>query len=326
MKNFILLLALTFATFGNVHGQTKKIVEGGIVNGKATYLPHPDYPQEAKDFCVSGTISVAVEINEKGNVISAKAILGDKLLRQAAVEAAKKAKFNNHGHFRVPVIKGIVIYNFVPEVKCLVVGIVNNKALSIPKPQIPNIGHPKHLQIKEEQIVTVQIIIDESGKVVRARTISGHPLLRAACENSARQANFSPSFINGATIKISALLIYKFKPDGTIDTEIESKDKDIVGKPINLVKPPPPFCNCRFGGNSSVLVEAKVDEQGVVTQAKAYAGHPILKNISEKAALESKFLSTNTKFKVMIIYEFESFNNGSEAKISNVFVKEVKFE
>ena len=56
MKNFILLIALTFAIFGNVYGQTKKIVEGGIVNGKATYLPQPEYPQEAKDFCASGIL------------------------------------------------------------------------------------------------------------------------------------------------------------------------------------------------------------------------------------------------------------------------------
>lgn len=222
MKNFILLLALTFTIFGNVYGQTNKIVEGGIVNGKATYLPHPDYPQEAKDFCVSGTISVAVEINEKGDVISAKAISGDKLLHQAAVEASQKATFQQTRNRGIPIkIKGIVAYNFVPEIKCLVVGIVNDKALYLPKPQTPNLNQPKHLQIKTEHIVTVQIIIDESGKVVRARAISGHLLLRAACENAARQATFSPSFINGPTIKISALLVYKFKPDGTIDTEIE---------------------------------------------------------------------------------------------------------
>ena len=93
MKNFILLVALTFAICGNVYGQTKKIVEGGIVNGKATYLPQPEYPQEAKDFCASGVISVEVEIDGKGEVISAKAISGDELLHKSAVETAKKAKF-----------------------------------------------------------------------------------------------------------------------------------------------------------------------------------------------------------------------------------------
>ena len=222
MKNFILLFVLTFTIFGNVYGQTKKIVEGGIVNGKATYLPKPDYPQEAKDFCASGIISVEVEIDGKGDVISAKAISGDKLLHKSAVEAAQKAKFQQTTNRGVPIkIKGIVVYNFVPENKCIVVGIVNNKALFIPKPQIANLNHPRHFQIKEEQIVTVQIIIDESGKVVRAKAISGHPLLRGACENSARQATFTPSFINGPPIKIKALLVYKFKPDGTIDTAFE---------------------------------------------------------------------------------------------------------
>ena len=221
MKNFIFLIALTFAVFGNVYGQAKKAVKGGIVNGRATYLPKPDYPQEAKDFCVSGKVEIEVLIGENGNVIKAKAISGDELLRDSAVKAVKKAKFRQVADGKPVKTKGVIVYNFVPEIKCLVVGIVNNKALFIPKPQVANLNQSKHLQIKKEQIVTVQIIIDESGKVVRAKAISGHPLLLGACENSARQATFTPSFINGPTIKIKALLVYKFKPNGTIDTKIE---------------------------------------------------------------------------------------------------------
>jgi len=221
MKNFILLVALTFAVFGNVDGQAKKIARGGIVNSRATYLPKPYYPQEAKDFCAIGKVEVEILISENGSVIEAKAISGDELLRESAVEAVKKAKFRQVADGKPVKTKGIVVYNFVSENKCIVVGVVNNKARFVPKPQVANLNHPKHFQIKEEQIVTVQIIIDESGKVVRARAISGHPLLRAACENSARQAKFAPSYINSLPVKVKALLVYKFKPDGTIDTASE---------------------------------------------------------------------------------------------------------
>lgn len=48
-------------------------------------------------------------------MISAEAISGDELLREAAVEAAKKAKFSM-GHFASR-MKGVLIYNFVYEKK-----------------------------------------------------------------------------------------------------------------------------------------------------------------------------------------------------------------
>lgn len=218
MKKIILLIVLTAAVFGNAFGQKDKIIKAGIVNGMAAYLPKPDYPQEAKDFCASGKVEVEVLIGEDGNVMEAKAISGDEFLQDSAVEAAKKAKFKQVADAAPVKIKGIIVYNFVSEQKCIVVNkIVNKRALSIPKPQVANLNRPKHLQIKEEQTVTVQIIIDESGKVIYAKAISGHPMLHAACEISAMKAKFSPLLYTGPPIKVKALLVYKFKPDGTIE-------------------------------------------------------------------------------------------------------------
>ncbi len=216
MKIKICLVAiLLFLCSMQIVFAQEKVFKGGIVNGKAIYLPKPDYSQEAKDFCASGQVQIEVLIDENGDVISAKAISGDELLRESAVEAAKKAKFNTN-HFRVKV-KGIIVYNFIPEKKCIVVGIVNKKARSLPKPEVGNIKHPKHLRISKEQTVEVQIIIEIwSGKVLRARAVSGHPMLRAACESSARQARFAPTN-DVPNIPIKAVLVYKFKPDGTIE-------------------------------------------------------------------------------------------------------------
>jgi Gram-negative bacterial TonB protein C-terminal len=322
----IFWLIFLFISSVAVHAQ-KKIdsIKTGIVNGRATYLPKPDYPQEAKDFCAGGKVEIEVLIGEKGAVLEAKAISGDELLRDASVEAVKKAKFLPTSEIAVK-YQGIVVYNFDSLAKCIVVGVVNKRAKSLPKPKIPNLNKPKYLQIKEEQIVAVQIMIDMNGKVTRARALIGPPMLRSACENAALQTKFSPTLIDGVVPKIRALLVYKFKPDGTIDTNIEKDDKDVIGTPVNLIEPSPPFCNCRFGGNPSVLVEAKTDERGNVTEAKAWSGHPLLKNICEKAALESKFLPTDTKAKIMLIYHFESIGEGGRTvKFKSVEVKEVKF-
>lgn len=322
---FVKLAFLSFFLFLSiVAANAQRTINGirvGIVNGRATYLPKPDYPPEAKDFCADGKVEVLISISENGDVTEAKAISGDELLRAASVEAVKKAKFAPVMDFPVKT-QGIIVYNFDSFAKCINAGIVNKKALKIPKPNV-NPSPPK-----KESLIVIQIIIDTNGKVIKSKAFAGHPLLRAVCEKAARQAEFSPLALNITPINIKALLAYKFKPDGTIETDIEKDDKTVIGTPINLVEPPPPFCNCRFGGKiSSVMVEAKTDEQGNVTGAKAWFGHPILKKICEKTALDSKFLPTNTKAKITIIYHFEATDKiASDVRLKIIEIKEVMIE
>lgn len=85
------------------------------MNGKASFLPRPVYPPAARAVRTSGAVHVEVLISEEGNIIAAYAVSGHPLLRMAAVDAAKQARF-------VPVtfegervkVSGIIIYNFVP--------------------------------------------------------------------------------------------------------------------------------------------------------------------------------------------------------------------
>lgn len=319
---FLLVLFVTVGAQRTIDG-----VRVGIINGMAKYLPKPDYPQEAKDFCVGGKVEILVELMASGGKpLSVKAISGDELLQNSAEDAVRKAIFYPRQELTKDYkIKGIVVYNFDALVsKCIVVGVVNKKALNTPKPVIANLNQPKHLQIKEEQIVAVQIVIDMNGKVIKARAISGHLMLRSACEYAARQAKFAPT-IHPLPITIRALLVYKFKPDGTIDTDIERDDKTVIGTPINLVEPPPPFCNCKIGGTASVMVEAKTDEQGNVIESNAFAGVSFLRKTCEKAALESKFLPTNQKAKIILVYNFEMVGK-YEILIKNIEVKKVEIE
>ncbi|HQU82625.1 MAG TPA: energy transducer TonB [Pyrinomonadaceae bacterium] len=299
----------------------KKTPKLPIVNGMARVLPKPDYPQEAKDLCVGGKVEIEVLIDsERGDVLLAKAISGDELLRSVSVEASKKAKFNPLLDMTPIKLKGIIVYNFPVEKNCLNAGIVNKKAIKIPIPQLP------HSKITKETEVKVLVVIDENGNVISARLQTNvHPLLRVAFEKAAREAKFNPTLDVGK-IKIKGFIVYKIKPNRTIDTDIERDDKSVIGTPINLVKPPKPFCNCRFGGqNPSVLVEAKTDEQGNVVEAKAISGHPILKNLSEKAALESKFLPTYIKAKILIQYNFEATDESArDVRIKDIEIKEVK--
>lgn len=95
--------------------QMPKQVSGGIVNGKATNLVKPIYPDEAKAAQASGAVHVQVTIDERGNVVSAQAISGDALLRAASEDAARASKFLPTLLKGVPVkVTGVIVYNFAP--------------------------------------------------------------------------------------------------------------------------------------------------------------------------------------------------------------------
>src|SRR5437868_1802600 len=71
-----------------------KTDSGGVLNGKAVSLPKPAYPPAAKAVRAGGSVSVQVLIDEEGRVVSASAVSGHPLLQQAAVAAARGARFS----------------------------------------------------------------------------------------------------------------------------------------------------------------------------------------------------------------------------------------
>jgi protein TonB len=90
-----------------------KPISGGILNGKATNLPAPTYPEMAKRTRASGMVEVEVVIDITGKVISAKATKGPSLLLQAAEQAAKQARFTPTLLSGQPVrVTGTITYNF----------------------------------------------------------------------------------------------------------------------------------------------------------------------------------------------------------------------
>ncbi|MGI9107972.1 MAG: energy transducer TonB [Pyrinomonadaceae bacterium] len=91
-----------------------KTISGGVLNGKAISKPQPPYPAIAKAARASGTVTVQVTVDEQGNVISATATSGHPLLRQAAANAARQARFSPTLLSGQPVkVNGVITYNFV---------------------------------------------------------------------------------------------------------------------------------------------------------------------------------------------------------------------
>ncbi|HYE64357.1 MAG TPA: TonB family protein, partial [Pyrinomonadaceae bacterium] len=85
-------------------------------------------------------------------------------------------------------------------------GVLNGKAISLPKPPYPTIAKAA----RASGTVTVQVTIDENGNVISARAVSGHPLLQAAAVQAARQAKFSPTKLSGQPVKVTGVITYNF--------------------------------------------------------------------------------------------------------------------
>jgi TonB family protein len=67
--------------------------------------------------------------------------------------------------------------------------------------------------------VVVEVTIDEAGKVIEARAISGHPLLKDATVNAARAWVFTPTLLSGTPVKVIGTLTFNFHLDMTKEIE-----------------------------------------------------------------------------------------------------------
>jgi TonB family protein len=91
-----------------------KPVSGGVLNGNAISLPAPSYPENARRLRIGGVVAVMVVLDETGKVISARAADGPQQLREAAVQAALKARFSPTKLSGQPVkVSGVINYKFL---------------------------------------------------------------------------------------------------------------------------------------------------------------------------------------------------------------------
>lgn len=203
-----------------------KIINGGVLNGKAVSLPKPAYPEEAKKARFGGMVKVRVVIDENGNVVEAEATRETlenepaettalyNLLGEAAEKAAFDATFSPTRLSGQPVkVSGVITYNFMAKpdesedsATAINGGILNGKAYELPAPKYPAAAKA----VKASGLVTVEIVIDENGDVISAAAVSGHPLLRSSATEAAQEAKFRPTRLEGKPVRVSGVLTYHF--------------------------------------------------------------------------------------------------------------------
>jgi hypothetical protein len=89
------------------------------------------------------------------------------------------------------------------------VGLLNDKALSLPGPAYPVTWRKAVTPIT----VTVEVVIDETGRVIHTRAIEGPQELWRVAEDAARRAGFLPFRSERRPFKAKGRLSYSFPFD-----------------------------------------------------------------------------------------------------------------
>jgi outer membrane biosynthesis protein TonB len=193
-----------------------------------------------------------------------------------------------------------------PARSILNAGILNGRAVTMPKPEYPEIAR----QACIGGIVAVNVVVDESGLVIEASAdpLDQHtskkpdgteaerrkldPALIQAAESAARQATFKPFQIRGVPVKFAGRLMYDFVAD---KSDLPPRIGDIYGPLINAraVKFPQPEwpleARAAVTASQTVSVYVTVDESGRVISAEAVSGLPLFHAAAEAAALKAEF-------------------------------------
>jgi TonB family protein len=85
-------------------------------------------------------------------------------------------------------------------------GVLSGTAISLPPPLYPEAAK----LMRTFGVVSVDVVLDETGKVISATATSGPVSLRGAAVQAALKARFSPTKLSGQPIKVSGVIKYIF--------------------------------------------------------------------------------------------------------------------
>ena len=93
-----------------------------------------------------------------------------------------------------------------PLLKPVSGGVLNGTALSLPPPSYPDTAR----RMRQAGMVQVEVVVDENGKVISARALSGPSTLRDVAVEAAYRARFSPTKLSGQPVKVTGQINYNF--------------------------------------------------------------------------------------------------------------------
>jgi TonB family protein len=86
-------------------------------------------------------------------------------------------------------------------------GVLNGNAVTLPAPLYPDTAR----RMRTSGVVEVEVVIDENGKVISAKAISGPSIFRDNAVQAAMRAKFTPSKLSGQAVKVTGKIVYNFR-------------------------------------------------------------------------------------------------------------------
>lgn len=198
-----------------LHGNKRLPQLSLLVLEQGLSLVREEVDRDSQGYVVSLSI-VAATLSDELGLASLAVSYKDKaerLLRSnphlsVHVPAMYDADRRRYDNIRSSVTRPMVVANPNPPPPQTRVhgGVLNGRAVRLVRPTLPRDARKAGATGKVE----VSIVFDEEGKVIWARAIIGHPLLRAVCEDAARQTTFPPTKVEGHLVKVRGVLIYNF--------------------------------------------------------------------------------------------------------------------
>jgi protein TonB len=84
--------------------------------------------------------------------------------------------------------------------------VITGLAIYLPRPVYTELAKRARVQGS----VSVQVLIDETGRVVSAKALSGSPFLTVEAQKAAMQARFAPTLLSNQPVKVSGVITYNF--------------------------------------------------------------------------------------------------------------------
>jgi TonB family protein len=188
------------------------------------------YPPLAIQARISGVVTTKVTIATDGSVRRIEVAKGHPLLVPAALEALKEWKFQPpavEGDYRVDIPftladlspAAIAAAGTLPadhqgkkvsdgQPKTIVVG-ANVQAAKLVN-HIDPVYPPEARAAGIQGTVTLKVIIDENGTIVRMEPADGNPILAPAALAAVRQWTYSPTRLNGEPVKVITTVVVPF--------------------------------------------------------------------------------------------------------------------
>jgi TonB family protein len=106
---------------------------------------------------------------------------------------------------------------------------------------------------KAQGSVQVNVTVDENGNVAAAEAVGGHPLLRDAAIEAAKQWQFKPTLVGGEAVKVQGILTFNF----TLQGKDEEPGQVALTPPVAAAMP-----MIDLGPGNRVKVESRTEQLG----------------------------------------------------------------